>query len=73
MLDCSCLISREFEPSGLAITVNQVLQTRLVDRYLAAVQTLNAPRVDVDAEDVIARVSQGGARHQPHVAEAGIL
>ena len=61
-------IERELEPTLGLVASNQLVEPRLVDRDLAAVEALDLLRIDVDANDVIAGVREARARHESHIA-----
>ena len=54
----------------LAVVHEQLLQARLVDRHLAAAQTLDLLRVDVHAIHLAAELGKAGGGHQPDIAGA---
>jgi hypothetical protein len=70
MFDRAGLIAGEFQAPGIAIVTNQVLEPRFMDRDLAAIELLDARRVDIDANDVVTRIRETGTRNQPDIARA---
>jgi len=70
VLDAADVIGAEFQTPGLPIAAQQLLQTRLVNGHLAAIEPLHTRGIDVDADDMVAGFGQTGTRHQPDVARA---
>ena len=68
MLRAARAVGGEFEAAGTAIAVHQHVEPRLVDRHLAAVEALDARRVDIDADHVVTGLGQAGTGNQPHIA-----
>ncbi len=63
-------IRGEFEAPGVGIALDERIEPGLVDGHLALVQALDLAGVDIDADDVIARLGEAGARDEAHVAGA---
>ena len=61
-------VGREVQP--LALGREDLLESGLVDRHLAAAQQLDAFRVDVHAPHVVPELGETGGRHQADVADA---
>jgi hypothetical protein len=61
-------LGREVE--ALSVGGDRLCQAGLVDRDLAAVETLDLAGVDVDAPDVVPEFGEAGGRHQSDVAGA---
>ena len=61
-------IGGEMQPALGHVAADQLGQPRLVDGHLRGPQHFDLRLVAVDARDVVARLGQTGARHQPHVA-----
>ena len=55
-------IGGEFQSSGRAASLDELVQPRLVDRNLALIEAGRLGRIDVDANDIVAGVSQGRPR-----------
>ena len=70
MFDPACRIRREFETAGLGVAFDESVEARLVDGNLAAVQALDLSRVDIDADHMVAGVSETGAGDEAHIAGA---
>ena len=68
MLDAFCRVGRELEAPGREVALQQVVQPRLVDRRLAALEHLDLALVDVDAQHVVADLGEARARDQADVA-----
>ena len=67
-LDRLAHVVREREPLG--VPLEQVVETGLVDRHLAAAERLDAVREDVAHDDVVAELGKAGARDEADVARA---
>jgi len=52
------------------VAMNYFLQSRLVDRYLAGFELFHFFRVIIDTNDMMADISETGARHQTDVSGA---
>ena len=61
-------IRRELDPTGLDVAMQQRIQARLMDRDLAAPQSIDLSLIHVHAYDVIACFRQAGSRHQTDVS-----
>ena len=70
MLDALGGIGRELDAAGLGVALDQRIQPGLVDRNLAAVQPLDLAGIDIDTDDMVARIRQTGAGDQADVAGA---
>ncbi len=51
-------VGGEFKPPGIAVALDQRVEPRLIDRHLAAVEPLDARRIDIDADHVITGIGQ---------------
>ena len=61
------VVEREAQASGLEVLDDDFFQPRLVNRQLAAPEPLHFARVDVDADDLVAELSETGGGYQPNV------
>ena len=61
-------VQGERQPAALHIGRHQIVQTRLEDRDLAALQPLDLGRILVDAGHLMAEVGETGPRDQAHIA-----
>ena len=60
----------EREPSRFDVPLDHGFQARFIDGAFAAVETLHFFRVDVDADDRVARFRETGSRDQPDIARS---
>ncbi len=70
MLDALDRIGGEFDTTGFRIALDQGVQAGLVNRDLAPIQPLDLARIDVHANDMVARIGQAGPGDEAHVARA---
>ena len=70
VLDALDGIGGELDAAGFRVALDQRIEPGLVNGDLAAIQTLDLACVDVDTNDMIARIGQAGARDEAHVAGA---
>ena len=60
-------VGRELDAAGREVLLDQRIETRLVDRRLAALEPLDLALVDVDAQHVVAGLGKARAGDQAHV------
>ena len=70
MLDSPRRIGRELDAAGFLIALDESVQPRLVNRYLAALESLDLGRIHVHAHHVVAGIREAGASDETHVARA---
>ena len=63
-------IGRKTKTARSAITCNQRVEPRLVDRHLAAAQQIDALGDDVAADDAVAELGEAGGGDEADVADA---
>jgi hypothetical protein len=63
------VVGRELEPLGRAVPGDQLGQTGLVDRHLAALEPRDPVGEDVEPDDQVAQLGQAGGGDEPDVAE----
>ena len=56
--------------AGFGVAFHERVEARLVYGNLAAVQALDLARVDIDANHMVAGVSETGTGHEAHIARA---
>ena len=61
------VVERKVQASSLDVLDDDLFQPRLVNRQLAAPEPLDFPRVDVDADDLVAQLCETGGCYQPNV------
>jgi hypothetical protein len=61
-------IGGEGQPPGLLVLVHQLLQPRLVEGHLVALERSHALGGDLHSLDVVSEVGQRGGGHQPSAA-----
>ena len=60
-------IGREPQPALGHVALDQLVEARLVDGHLAAIETLDLARIDVDADDLVARIGEARSGDQSNV------
>jgi hypothetical protein len=63
-------VRREFQAAGLRVALDKSVETRLVNRNLATAEALNLAGVDIDANDVIARIGKTSSSNEAHITGA---
>ncbi len=63
-------VRREFQTAGLRIALDESVEARFVNRDLAAAKALNLARVHIDANHVIARVSETSSSDEAYITRA---
>jgi hypothetical protein len=63
-------IGCEFETTGLAIPLNEILEPRFVDRDLTRIQAIDLRLIDIHAQNVVTHFGHARAGDQAHVAGA---
>ena len=63
-------LGRKAQAPGLHVGGDQIVEARLVDRHLAALQRRDLVGVLVDAGDVMAEIGKAGPRNEADVAGA---
>jgi hypothetical protein len=59
---------RELQAFGFDVGLDQRIEPGLMDRDDPVLEAFDLLRIDIHAEDVIARIGQARARHEAHVA-----
>ena len=70
VLDAFGRVGREVEAPGREVLLQQLIESRLIDRRLAALEHLDLPLVDVHAQDVVTDLGETSAGDQSHVTGA---
>jgi hypothetical protein len=70
VFDSTVGFGSEVESSGADIARDQVIQSRLVNRYFSAVQCVYTCRVFIQACYLVPEFGKAGTGNQPHVARA---
>jgi hypothetical protein len=68
VLDAFGSIGREVDAPGGEIALQQIVESGLVDRRLAALEHLDFALVDIDAQHVVADLGKARTRDQANVA-----
>jgi hypothetical protein len=63
-------LEREEQPPLAHVARHQIVQSRLEDRDLAPLKTLDLRGVLVDARHLVTKISETRSRHQAHIARA---
>jgi hypothetical protein len=70
VLDALDRVRGEFNAACLCVALDERIEARLVDGDLSAVQALDLARIDIHANDMVARISEACPRDEADVSRA---